>query len=149
MTNKGIPALVAALLVLLPASCTWEDDDNSNVKRVDYGMRGTWECTEAALWRGDAGYSTWEKGRLVLGYDAIIIIGPGSHLPGFTRGIALEAYTEDAEDGKTGLLYIKDRGILQSPVTYRRWQSVGYPGIEMLTLTGGGFPDETFKQVGK
>jgi hypothetical protein len=83
----------------------------------------------------------------VLDYDTITITGPVAHLKDFTRGIALEAYTEDSETSETGLLYIYDRGVLQSPVSYRRWQSGGSPKIEMLTLTGGGIDDETLKKV--
>ncbi|MDR2052205.1 MAG: hypothetical protein LBP80_02230 [Treponema sp.] len=136
-------ALISAALPALPlASCTLEDSS-----MVDYDMRGTWECTEED-WLNDY---TLERGygRLVLDDDTITITGPVAHLKGFTRGIALEAYTEEAEDGKIGLLYIKDRGILQSPVSYRRWQSSGKPNkIDMLTLTGGGVADETLKKVG-
>jgi hypothetical protein len=139
MKNKRIPALSAALLALLLASCDWE---GGVFKRVDYDLRGAWECMEEDFWTG-------EKGLLVLDYDTVTITGTVAHLRGFTRGIVLEAYTEDDEGGGTGLLYIKDRGVWQSPVTYRHWQSGGYPKVEMLTLTGGGVTDETFKQIGK
>jgi hypothetical protein len=128
MTNNG---LCAAFLALLLASCTLDD------KGVDYRLRGSWECMAANPWTG-------EKSLLVLDHDTITITGSVAHLRGFTRGIALEAYTKD---GEPGLLYIKDRGILQSPVAYRRWQSGSTPKLEMLTLTGGGAADETFKKV--
>jgi hypothetical protein len=36
-------------------------------------------------------------------------------LQGFTKDIALEAYIEDNS------LYIKDKGVWQSPVPYTRW----------------------------
>jgi hypothetical protein len=146
MTNKGISAFTAALFALVIISCDGTYNPNGGYKRVDYDLRGTWECMEEAFWYGDY---TWKKGSLVLDYDSITITGPVAHLQGFTRGIALEAYTEDAEDSETGLLYIKDRGILQSPVSYRRWQSGGKPKDEMLTLTSGGVTDETFKQIEK
>jgi hypothetical protein len=145
MTNKGLFTFIAALCAFVIVSCdgTYNPD---NYKRVDYDLRGTWECTEAAYWPVDNTY----KGMLVLGYDSITITGPVEHLWGFTRGIALEAYTEDAEDGEIGLLYIKDRGILQRPISYRRWQSAGTPKYEMLTFpSGDGAADETFKQIKK
>ncbi|MDR2143883.1 MAG: hypothetical protein LBP29_05895 [Treponema sp.] len=126
------------LFVFVIAGCDGTYNPNG-YKQVDQRLRGTWECMEEDYW-------TWEKGRFVLDYDTITITAPVAHLPGFTRGIALEAYT-DNEDSETGLLYIKDRGLWQSPVSYRRWQSGGYPKVKMLTLTGGGAADETLKQI--
>jgi hypothetical protein len=144
MTNKGMPAFTLALSALIAASCGV--NPNGGYKQVDYGLRGTWESMKEAYWPESY---PWEKkkGFLALDYGAITITGPVAHLQGFTRDIALEAYTEDA--GGSGLLYIKDRGILQSPVSYRRWQSVDNPKKEMLTLTGGGLTEETFKRIKK
>jgi hypothetical protein len=146
MRNKGIAVFTAALLVLIMASCDGTYNPNGGYKRVDYDMHGTWECTKEESWPEDQPWKK-EKGLLVLDYDTITITGPVAHLRDFTRGIALEAYTEDVEKNETGLLYIKDRGILQSSVSYRRWQSGGYPKVKMLTLTGGGVADETFKRI--
>jgi hypothetical protein len=146
--NKGISALGAVLLVLIVVSCDGIYISDG-YKRVGYDMRGTWECTEAAPWP-EGHPKQREKGLLVLDYDTITITGPVAHLRDFTRGIALEAYTEDTEDledSKTGLLYIKDRGELQNSISYRRWQSGGTPKDEMLTLTGGGIAYETFKKI--
>ncbi|MDR2019518.1 MAG: hypothetical protein LBQ14_01995 [Treponema sp.] len=67
----------------------------------------------------------------------------------FTRGIALEAYTENAEDSGTGLLRIKDRSLWQSPANYRRRQSDGCPKVKTLTFAGGGVAGETLKQIEK
>jgi hypothetical protein len=145
MANKGIPAFTLALSALIAASCGV--NPNGGYKRVDYDLRGTWEGMEEAYWPESYPWEK-EKGFLALDYGAVTITGPVAHLRGFTRDIALEAYTEDA-DGGSGLLYIKDRGILQSPVSYRRWQSAGYPKEEMLTLTGGGLADETFRRINK
>jgi hypothetical protein len=131
--------VVLAVLILLLASCDWETDDSRDYRRVDYDLRGTWKHNDPTY---------WIDGQLVLDYDTIIITGSVAHLRGFTRNIALKASTEDAEDGETGLLYIKDRGVWQSPVSYRRWESAGTPKVKMLTLIGGGVPDETFKRIG-
>jgi hypothetical protein len=136
-----MPAL--ALIVFAAVSCDGTYNPN-DYKRVDYGMRGAWECMEEAFWPEGQKWKK-EKGTLVLDYDTITINGPVAHLKGFTRSIALEAYTEDAEDGETGLLYIKDKGTVQSPVSYRRWQSADKPKIEMLTFIGDA--DETFKKI--
>jgi hypothetical protein len=137
--KMNYPALIAASLALLLASCNWEA---GAFKRIDYDLHGTWECTEADFWTG-------VKSSLVLDYDTVTITGRVEHLRDFTRGIALEAYTEDGKEGEVSLLHIRDRGIWQSPVSYRSWQSGGYPKVEMLTLTGGSFADETFRKVDK
>ncbi|MDR2094859.1 MAG: hypothetical protein LBP76_04995 [Treponema sp.] len=142
MASKKVPAGIAALLLLL-ASCDYAP---GAFKWVDYDLRGRWECTEEAPWPESQWWKK-EKGTLVLDYDTITITGPVAHLRGFTRDIPLEAYTEEGEDGEPGLLYIRDRGVLQSPVGYRYWLSGGYPKVKMLTLTGGGAVDETFKRI--
>ncbi|MDR2134507.1 MAG: hypothetical protein LBP27_05310 [Treponema sp.] len=127
-----------AVLVLLLASCNWESGGR-DYKWVDHDLRGTWEHNDP---------TSRIDGQLVLDYETITITGIVAHLRGFTRNIALKAYTEDAEDSKTGLLYIKDRGIWQSPVSYRRWKSAGHPKVEMLTLpAAGSVSDETFKRI--
>jgi hypothetical protein len=145
VTTKGISALV--LLALFVVSCDGTYKPNGGLQRVDYDMRGVWECVEEAPWPEDWSWNK-EKGRLVLDYGSITITGPVAHLPDFTRDIALEAYTEET-DGETGLLYIKDRGVWQSPISYRRWRSADKPvKFEMLTLTGGGLEEETLKKMG-
>jgi hypothetical protein len=133
-------ALAAVSLALLSASCDWDAGETGEYK-VAAGLRGLWERTEPAVWPEGQSSKT-EKGRLKLDYDTITIHGPVTHLQGFTRDTRLEAYTED------DALYIKDRGVWQSPVQYTRWQSGGsFPHDKMLTLKGGGVPDETLKQV--
>jgi hypothetical protein len=145
MANKGVFVFELVLLVLVIADCDGTYDPN-RFKRVDYNMHGAWECMEEAYWPED--YYPWKKkGKIVLDYDTITITGPVAHLEDFTRGIALEAYTESTEDRKTGLLYIKDRGLWQSPISYRRWQSGGSLKIEMLTLTDGILAEETLQQI--
>jgi hypothetical protein len=139
MNARQSKQVVLAVLVLLLASCTWEGGDGRSSKQVDHALRGTWEHNDPTY---------WIDGQLVLDYDTITISGSVAHLKGFTRNITLEAYTEDLKDSETGLLYIKDRGIWQSPVSYRQWESGGYPKVQMLTLVGGDVSDETFKRIG-
>jgi hypothetical protein len=100
MKNKGISALSFVLFAFILASCDGTYNPNGAFNRIDHDLRGTWECVEEDFW-------TRTKGRLVLDYDTVTIPGPVAHLQGFTREIALDAYTED---GETGLLHIKDRG---------------------------------------
>jgi hypothetical protein len=147
MENKGISFLKVLLFAFVIAGCEGTYDPNA-YKQVDSDMRGVWECMEDDSWPEDHPWKK-EKGTFILDYNSITITGPVAHLKGFTRGIALEAYTEDIKDSETDLLYIKDRGLLQSPVSYRRWQSGGSPKQEMLTLTGGDVADETLQQIKK
>jgi hypothetical protein len=132
------------LVTLLAASCEWDTSGTDGIKYIEYDIAaGTWERTEAAFWP-EGQTATTQKGTLLFTYNSVKISGPIAHLQGFTRDTALEAYTEDNS------LYIKDKGVWQSPVPYTRWQSGGsYPYDKMLTLTGGGVPDETLKRTGE
>jgi hypothetical protein len=136
---RGIMLVLACALVL--AGCGGFTTDG---KYIPYDLQGTWECLEAASWwEPGIGWQS-EKGKLVISYSynsSVTISGPVNHLEGFTRNIALEAYTED-----DGLLYIKDTGEWKSPVTYTLWPSAD--GKDMLiTLKGGGIADETLKRI--
>jgi hypothetical protein len=94
---------------------------------VDYELRGTWE-----------GAYYW-SGKMEIAFNSIKITGyygKERHLSAFTQDTTLEAYTEN------GNLYIKDKGVWQSPVSYKYWRSLS---DEFLDLTGGGLEDETFK----
>jgi hypothetical protein len=129
---------IAAALTLVMTACDGLDGD---YKTVNHDLHGAWERTEPNYWYG---------GRLVLGIDTITLTGSFVHLPGFTRNITLEAYTELIESGSSawkGLLYIKDRGAWQSPVQFTYWESGGWPKDKMLTFTGGSPPDETLKRI--
>ncbi|MDR2149954.1 MAG: hypothetical protein LBO67_03895 [Spirochaetaceae bacterium] len=140
MKNKGIPALSAALLMLTIASCDGTYDSNGAFKRVDYAMRGTWQCLEKTFWQEN--YST-----LVLTYNTITITGPITHLQDFTRKVTLEAYTEDVEDSTIKkLLYIKDRGVWQKPITYIYWKSADSKDT-LITFSEGSAPEETLKKI--
>jgi hypothetical protein len=114
------------ICALLMGSCV---EDGLFGQYVDYNLRGTWK-----------GEYTWQ-GQMEITYDSIRITGNHyytTHLSAFTHNTELEAYTED------GNLYIKDKGVWQSPISYKYWKS---KSDEFLDLTGGGIADETFKLV--
>ena len=119
---------------------------NTNIEKIseqciEDELRGTWERDIAGFWPEGQTVTT-EKGKLVLRFKTIIITGPVAHLHGFTRNTVLEAYTEDNK------LYIKDRGVWQSPISYILWKSGdSYISEKMVTLQGGGNADETFKLI--
>ena len=145
MKKNAFHAFIAnsSLLItacLLFVNCGW-DSTESNMQCIEYGLRGTWERDVAAFWPEGQAVTT-EKGKLVLRYETIIITGPVAHLQGFTRNTVLEAYTEDNN------LYIKDRGVWQSPISFIFWESGDiYLPDKMVTLQGGGSADETFKLI--
>ncbi|MFP3041682.1 hypothetical protein LQZ19_07645 [Treponema primitia] len=151
MSKSRILIMSAAILALLLVSCdgTYNHKD---YKEVDVGLRGTWVRTDAVFW--PAGQTkTSAIGRLVLDADTITITDPITHLQGITRNTVLETYTEDVEGVETGedvylyLLYIKDKGVWQSPIQCRFWKAGGAYPDKMLTLEGGGVGDETLKLV--
>jgi hypothetical protein len=113
-------------------------------KSIPSDLRGTWERTEAEWWHapgsGGSNYFTEVKGTLIITYNSVTISGPLHHLENFTRDIAIEAYAED------GLLYIKDKGVWQNPIAYRRWRSADYKDV-LITLLDGGITDETLKRI--
>jgi hypothetical protein len=115
---------------------------NGGGKSVPSHLRGARERTEAAWWYTPGSGYQGLNGKPVINYNSVTIIGPVNHLQGFTRDIALEAYT--TEDG---LLYIKDTGEWKTPVAYRCWQSADRSDTR-ITLTGGGVDDETLKRIG-
>jgi len=119
-----------------------QDKFSENTKQcIEQDLRGTWERDVAVFWPEGQTVIT-EKGKLVLRYETIIITGPVAHLQGFTRNTVLEAYTEDNN------LYIKDRGVWQSPISFIFWESADlYLPTKMLTLQGSGNADETFKLI--
>jgi hypothetical protein len=140
MKKNVLHAFIANFLLLftaclLLANCGWENTENNN-QCIDYNLRGTWEREVDSFWP-----TTYEKGKLVLKYETIVIIGQVAHLQGFTRNTVLEAYTEDNN------LYIKDRGVWQSPINFIFWKSASYPQDKFVTFKGGGRADETFKLI--
>jgi hypothetical protein len=138
MTRNVFLAGIASIALFSLTTC---DGVTGSGQSVPSGLRGTWECVEATTsWVPGSGYQTL-KGILVIKYNSVTITGPVSHLEGYTRDTALEAYAED------GLLSIKDTGEWKTPVAYRRWQSADRMDT-LITLTGGGVADETLKRIG-
>ncbi|MDR1863626.1 MAG: hypothetical protein LBQ67_06895 [Treponema sp.] len=135
---KQTKRFLLVLTALAMAAC---DDLGDSYKTVDYDLHGAWERTEQNYWYG---------GELALDIDTITISGSFAYLRGFTRGVALEAYTETVESGSSqwkGLLFIKDKGAWQSPVPFTWWKTGGSLPDKMLTFTGGS-SDETLKRIG-
>jgi hypothetical protein len=134
-------AFFTALLVSAVAFTGCDGAAVGDYKTVPSELRGTWECTEEALWYVPGSYyPTWVKGKLIITYNSVTISGPLQHLENFTRDIAIESYAED------GQLYIKDKGAWQSPIAYTRWQSADRKDV-LITLSGGGIDDETLKRI--
>lgn len=150
MKKNTFRSVVANCLLLfavcfLFTNCDWNNSNwnnsESNKQCIEYDLRGTWERDVADFWPEGQTVIT-EKGKLVLRYETIIITGPMIHLQGFTRNIILEAYTENNN------LYIKDRGVWQSPISFILWESGDlYMADKMITLQGSGSTDETFKLI--
>jgi len=133
--------LVIIFCSLSFVNCGGDYTISGDYKYVGYELRGVWESNIDSFWPEGQTITT-AKGEIVFDYNTVTIKGPVAHLQGFTRNTTLEAYTE--EDG----LYIKDKGVWQSPVEYIRWEAGGsYPKDKMLTLQGGGAVDETFKRI--
>jgi hypothetical protein len=110
------------LVTLLTTSCDWDTSGTDGIKYIEYGIAAsTWEHTEATFWPEGQTTKT-QKGTLGFTYNSVKISGPITHLQGFTRDTALEAYTED------GSLYIKDKGVAKPhtihPLAFRRLLSL-------------------------
>jgi len=147
MINKKLIVVLYGALFALLCSCS-SSPDNSNSKRFDYNLRGTWETPEEinGIPSGKPGDSLYAK--IVIDYNNITITGIIAHFEGFTRGIALEAYSEDS------LIYIYDKGEwqMQNPIPYRIWEAGSYyQKTKMLTLKNNGsdLKDETFRLTGE
>jgi hypothetical protein len=129
--------LVLQLILVFVTAC---DDAGSDSNFMPSGLRGVWERTEEDWWFVPESGPLFRKGKLTIDYNSVTINGPMKYLHGFTQDVALEAYVED------GMLYIKDRGLLQKPIVYRRWDSADRKD-KMVTFSGGGSGDESFRRV--
>jgi len=138
MKKTIFPQVMAVCLLFVNCGQYAAESDSQYIAEE---IRGTWERDIAAFWP-EGQTVTVEKGKLILRYETVIITGPVAHLKGFTQNTALEAYTKDNN------LYIKDRGVWQSPVPYTLWESgETYLPEKIITFHGGGVSDETFKLV--
>ncbi|GHU81253.1 hypothetical protein FACS189468_3420 [Spirochaetia bacterium] len=85
----------------------------------------------------------------MIGYDSITISGSvlpfnADYYSGYTKNIALTGYSEESnsgDNGKRGVLFIRDKGALKS-VPYVRWRAAS----EYLLTLGTAPKDETFRQ---
>jgi len=137
--KKCFTATLALLCILLITSCS-VNSTPSDSKWVYNNLQGKWERDRLALWPEEDPAATKEKGTLEITYNTITINGPFENLKDYTRGVALEAYTEEVPteeiSTKKGNLYIKDRGEWQPSIPYTYWESAGYPREKMLTING-------------
>jgi len=141
-TNILPTLLVLALFSLSFAGCYVHNDSGSDYKYIrDYNLRGVWETNLEKPWP-EGQTVKYEKGRLVFDIDTVKITGPIAHLQGFTRDTTLKAYTEE------GNLYINDRGVWQSPISYNCWRAAYPSSDKFLTLQGGGIGEETLNYIG-
>jgi len=128
--NRLLLVIFLFPFLFLFGNCGGEYATSGNYKYVEIDLRGVWECNIDGFWP-EGQTVTSEKGKLVFDLNTVIITGPVARLQGFTRDTALEAYTEE------GNLYIKDKGVWQSPVAYILWESGGsYPRDKLLTFQG-------------
>ena len=133
---KVFVVLVTAFIVLVFSTCIIEGKGTS-FERITYNLQGTWECIDEAPW--PAGQTEkYTKGKLIMAYKTITITGPITSLQGYTRGIVLEAYTDN------NMLYIKDKGVWQSPIAYNYWTAAN-PNIKLLTFGSS----ETLRRIGE
>jgi hypothetical protein len=85
----------------------------------------------------------------VIDYDSITISGSVrpfdvDYSSGYTKNIALIGYSEESgliDGDKTGTIYIKDKGALQS-VPYIYWRAAS----EYMLTVGTAHDDETFRR---
>ena len=147
--------LLAGMLIVF-AACdydTTDDNGTGNYQRFDWNIQGTWTTNDP-----ESRYS----GTLVITYNRITITGYGeTQTPAlgndterpfrnFTKGIALEGYTEEAEETGGKIILIKDAGKWQEGITYTYYEGVRSPPdfkkVELLRFTFGGRQETLRKQ---
>ena len=147
--------LLISLSSFLIVSCDYEPTEGGtgNYQRFDWDLHGTWITNESA---------SRYTGTLVIDYSRITITGysetqtptPGGNdterpFRNFTKGIALEGYTEEQETTGEKVMLIKDAGTWQEPITYLYWSDHPPPDfktIEFLRFTFGGRQETLRKQ---
>ena len=144
------------LFSLLFVTCGWENTDDSgtgNYQRFDWDIQGTWKTNDP-----ESRYS----GTLVITYNRINITGYGeTQTPAlggndterpfrnFTKGIALEGYTEEVEETGEKVILIKDAGAWQEAIPYTYWYRYppsDFKKVELLRFTFGGRQETLRKQ---
>jgi len=144
------------LFSLLIVACDYENtDDNGtgNYQRFNWDIQGTWTTNDP-----ESRYT----GTLEITYNRITITGYGeTQTPAlgndterpfrnFTKGIALEGYTEEAEETGEKIILIKDAGAWQEGILYTYYEGVRSPPdfkkVELLRFTFGGRQETLRKQ---
>ena len=152
--NRLIFTFFTFIFSLLFVNCDYEPtDDNGtgNYQRFDWDIQGTWATNDT-----ESRYT----GTLVIGYNRITITGYGetqTPAPGgndqerpfrnFTKGIALEGYTEEQEETGQKVILIKDAGTWQEAIPYTYWEgNSSGERIKLLRFTFGGRQETLRKQ---
>jgi hypothetical protein len=142
---------IIALTVIIGfsfAACDYEPTGGGgtgNYKRFNWDIQGTWTTNDP-----ESRYI----GTLEITYNRITITGYGeTQTPAFggndlerpfrnfTKGIALEGYTENVEETGEKIILIKDAGTWQEPIPYLYWYTNPPPDfktVEFLRFTFGG-----------
>jgi len=136
------------------AACDYENTDSGgtgNYKRFNWDIQGTWTTNDP-----ESRYI----GTLEITYNRITITGYGeTQTPAFggndlerpfrnfTKGIALEGYTENVEETGEKIILIKDTGKWLEGIPYTYWEgnSLG-ERIKLLRFTFGGRQETLRKQ---
>ena len=142
-------SILSYLLICFPlffVSCDWDTGDGTgNYQRFDWDLHGTWKTNES-----ESRYT----GTLIIDYNSITITGyseiqtpvPGGNdqerpFRNFTKGTALEGYTEEQEETGQKVILIKDAGTWQEGIPYTYWEGVRSPPdfekVEFLRFTFG------------
>ena len=140
------------LFSLLIVNCDDEPTGGStgNYQRFDWEIQGTWTTNDP-----ESRYT----GTLEITYNRITITGYGeTQTPAFggndaerpfrnfTKGIALEGYTEEQEEGQKVIL-IKDAATWQEAIPYTYWEgNSSGERIKLLRFTFGGRQETLRKQ---
>jgi hypothetical protein len=145
--------LLISLSSFLIVSCDYEPTEGGtgNYQRFDWDLHGTWTTNESA---------SRYTGTLIIDYNQITITGYGetqTPTPGgndterpfrnFTKGIALEGYTEEVEETREKIILIKDAGKWLEGIPYTYWEgNSSGERIKLLRFTFGGRQETLRKQ---
>ena len=139
-----------SLLIIACDYDTTDDNGTGNYQRFNWDIQGTWTTNDP-----ESRYS----GTLVITYNRITITGYGeTQTPAlgndterpfrnFTKGIALEGYTEEQEATGQKVIVIKDAGTWHEAIPYTYWEgNSSGERIKLLRFTFGGRQETLRKQ---
>ena len=143
----------AAIIGFSFAACDYENTGGGtgNYQRFDWDIQGTWKTNDP-----ESRYT----GTLEITYNRITITGYGeTQTPAFggndterpfrnfTKGIALEGYTENVEETGEKIMVIKDAGKWQEGIPYTYWEgNSSGERIKLLRFTFGDRQETLRKQ---